>query len=300
MDQRTAAPSAAWTQRPERGSLPLVRLMARLSLAIGRGASRVVLRLIVAYFYLASPTARRHVAEFLRRALGRESRLGERFATFLTFSTTIHDRVFFLAGREDLFDVRVHGAGPLQGDVGAILLGAHVGSFEALRSAGHHHGHRRVAMAMYEENARRLNSVLGELNPAAVADVVPLGHVGSMLALGERLEAGDLVGVLADRTLGAEPMVRVPFLGEAAAFPTGPMRMAAALRQRVFLMMGLYRGGNRYDVFFEPLADFTNVERQGRDAMVDEAIRAYVARLEHYVRMAPDNWFNFHDFWAAP
>ena len=120
-----------------------------------------------------------------------------------------------------------------------------------------------------------------------------------MLALGERLEAGDLVGVLADRTLGAEATIRVPFLGEPAAFPTGPMRMAAALRQRVFLMMGLYRGGNRYDVFFEPLADFTHVERQGRDAMIEAAIRNYVARLEHYVRLAPDNWFNFHDFWSG-
>ena len=300
MSDTRAAPSASWTQRPERGSLTLVRLMARLSLALGRGPSRVLLLIATAYFYVASPAARRHVAAFLRRALGRESRLGERFANFLTFATTIHDRIFFLAGRAELFDVRVHGAEPLQGNAGAILLGSHVGSFEALRSAGHHHGHRRVAMAMYEEAARRLNSVLAELNPAAVDDVVPLGHVGSMLALGERLEAGDLVGILADRTLGAEPVVHMPFLGEPAAFPTGPMRVAAALRQRVFLMMGLYRGGNRYDVFFEPLADFSNVDRQERNAMIDEAMRRYVARLEHYVRLAPDNWFNFHDFWGKP
>jgi predicted LPLAT superfamily acyltransferase len=298
MSDRRTATSAGWTRRPERGSQSLARLMARLSLALGRGTSRVLLRAVAAYFYVASPAARRHVAAFLRRVLGREPRVRDAFANFLTFATTIHDRVFFLAGRTALFDVRVHGPEQM-GSGGAILLGAHVGSFEALRSAGHHHGHRRVTMAMYEQAARRLNVVLGELNPGAVGDIVALGRVGSMLALADRLEAGDLVGVLADRTLGAERVVHVPFLGEPAAFPIGPMRVAAVLRQRVFLMMGLYRGGNRYDVFLEPLADFSAVDRQARDAMIDEAIRRYAARLEHYVRLAPDNWFNFHDFWGA-
>ena len=62
--------------------------------------------------------------------------------------------------------------------------------------------------------------------------------------------------------------------------------------------MGLYRGGNAYDVHFEPLADFTDVEsRAERDRRVDEAVTRYAKRLEHYAHEAPSNWFNFHDFW---
>jgi predicted LPLAT superfamily acyltransferase len=81
------------------------------------------------------------------------------------------------------------------------------------------------------------------------------------------------------------------------------MRMAAALRRPVFLMVGLYRGGNRYDIYFEPLVDFTDApegSRAERDQRVREAVKRYAARLEHYCREAPDNWFNFHDFWARP
>ena len=62
--------AAEWTQRPERGSLPVVRFMAWLSVAIGRGASRVLLRFIVLYFFVTGGAARRHSAEFLQRALG--------------------------------------------------------------------------------------------------------------------------------------------------------------------------------------------------------------------------------------
>ena len=291
-----SAPAAAeWTRRPERGSPRLVRFMAWLSLALGRRLSRLVLHGVVAYFFASSPASRAASREYLTRCLGRAPRFSERYAHFLAFATTVHDRLFFLKGRDDAFEMEVVGT-ELLPETGTLLFGAHLGSFEALRATGLRHGHRRVSMAMYEENARRLNAVLAAISPEMLRDIVPLGTVGSMIALNERLEAGDLVGVLADRTLGAEPVVRVPFLGEPAAFPTGPMRMAAALRRRVFLMVGLYRGGNRYEVRFEELADFTDAGRD-REAAVHAAIEAYARRLEHYCRAAPYNWFNFFDFW---
>ena len=295
---QSASREAAWTRRPERGSLALVRFMAWASLTAGRRASRVLLYAVTAYFYAFSPAARRASRAYLRRCLGREPGFGERFAVFLAFASTIHDRLFFLRDRYEAFEVEVHGAEPLAGG-GKLLMGAHLGSFEAMRAAGQHRGGLRVAMAMYEENARRLNGVLATLSPAALGDIVALGRLGSMLQLRARLDAGDLVGVLADRTLGDEPVVRVPFLGAPAPFPTGPMRMAAALRQQVFLMVGLYRGGNRYEVRFEELADFREGAASDREAAVKAAIERYAARLEHYCRAAPDNWFNFHDFWAS-
>jgi predicted LPLAT superfamily acyltransferase len=293
------APAAAdWTRRPERGSLPLVRFMAWLSLAAGRGASRVLLRAIALYFFLSSPAARATSRDYLRRCLGREPRLGERFAHFMAFATTVHDRLYFLQARDDLFEFDVVTPEKLPKG-GALLFGAHLGSFEALRAAGLRHGHRRVTMAMYEENARQLNAIFAELAPDLLRDIVPLGHAGSMIALSQRLEAGDLVGVLADRTPGPEPTLEVDFLGERAAFPTGPMRMAAALRQPVFMMVGLYLGGNRYRVVFDPLVDFSAVSGDRSEA-VAAGVRAYAARLEGYCREAPYNWFNFFDFWRRP
>jgi len=66
----------------------------------------------------------------------------------------------------------------------------------------------------------------------------------------------------------------------------------------VVFMAALYRGGGRYDVRFEPLADFTApVDAAQRDNRVREALQAYVQRLEALCREAPTNWFNFFDFW---
>jgi predicted LPLAT superfamily acyltransferase len=63
------------------------------------------------------------------------------------------------------------------------------------------------------------------------------------------------------------------------------------------LMFGLYRGGNRYDVHFERLADMKSIDLAQRDVLIEQSLRRYVARLEHYCRAAPYNWFNFYDFW---
>jgi len=69
------------------------------------------------------------------------------------------------------------------------------------------------------------------------------------------------------------------------------------LRRPVFFMAGLYLGGNRYQVRFERLADFSSIPRERRQAEIDEAMRRYAAKLEALVRESPWNWFNFYDFW---
>jgi predicted LPLAT superfamily acyltransferase len=292
---------AGWAERGERGSPFLIRFMAWLSFTLGRGPSRLLLRAIMVYFVTFSGAARRSARDFLARALGRSPTWADLYRLFFHFGAGLHDRIFFLRGRFDLFDVEVHGAEQF-GPGGVLLMGAHLGSFEALRACGHVIGKRRVVMAMYEENARKINAVLAAVAPDAQQDIVALGHVQSMIELSGRLEAGAYVGILADRTLGDEATLRVDFLGRPAPFPTGPMRMAAALRQPVFFMAGLYRGGNRYEIHFEPIADFSNLEgasRAERDARVEAGVRAYAQCLERFARRAPYDWFNFHDFWGS-
>jgi predicted LPLAT superfamily acyltransferase len=293
--------SAQWVTRPERGSTALMRVMAWASLALGRRSSRVVLRAVAAYFLATSRAARRSARAFLARSLVRAKTLARQYRILLSFGATVHDRIYFLADRFELFDIDVHGA-ELFDEGGALLMGAHIGSFEVMRACARHMGKRRVAMAMYEENARKVNAALDAIAPHARQDIIALGNAGSMIELAARLEEGQLVGVLADRTLSDEPTLRLPFLRHAAPFPTGPMRMAAALRRRVIFMVGLYRDGNRYEVRFEPLADFSGIEglsRAEREMRVQDAVAAYAQRVERLAREAPFNWFNFHDFWGA-
>jgi hypothetical protein len=304
--RRQAPLDAEWSSRVERGNITLLRVMTWISLALGRPAGRVVLRAIAAYFMLFSPAARHASRAYMDRALGRRANWIDGYRHVFAFASTIHDRIYLLNGRFDLFDIRLHGEGLLEAAMargrGAILLGAHLGSFEVVRALGRRHPKMEVAITMYEENAHKLNDVLQSINPAMRQDVIALGRFDTMLRVRDYLERGYMIGMLADRTLSqraTDPVQQCSFLGTPTGFPTGPLRMAAMLRRPVFFITGLYRGGNRYDVHFVPLADFSDTARGQREAAVQAALADYVRLLERFCRSAPYNWFNFYDFWHA-
>lgn len=301
--ERQGRHSAEWATRPERSNQGTLKLMTWISLRLGRPVGRAVLRVVAIYFLLFSPSARRASADWLRHVVGRAPTLREQYAHFFSFATTIHDRLYLVNERFDLFDIRVHGGELVRDAVargeGVFLMGAHMGSFEVLRAIGRQQRGMRVAMVMYEENARKINDALAAINPAARQDIIPLGQLDSMLLVKERLDDGSLVGILADRSLGDDPARPVDFFGEPADFALGPWRIAAMLKRPVVLMLGLYVGGNRYDVHFEPIADFSNATRENRARLIDEAVDRYAARIAHYARRAPHNWFNFFDFWRS-
>ena len=292
---------APWAGTPERGSATLLSLMIFVSLALGRPVARALLHLIAAYFFAFAPTARRHAREYLRQALGRAPTARDRYAQVYAFASTILDRLYLAKERHELFSITIEGEALMRSAAargsGAFLLGAHLGSFEIMSAVGRRQPNLRVAMAMYENTASKLNALAAAGKSASAPEIIPLGHLEAMLRIRDRLDAGSFVGMLADRTIGDTPAQRVSFLGRAALFPSGPMRAAAALKRPVFFMTGLYRGANRYHLVFRQIADFTEVPRAAREAQVQEAIGRYVTLLEEYCRSDPYNWFNFYDFW---
>jgi predicted LPLAT superfamily acyltransferase len=302
MTRPVSAAGAEWATRQERGSVFLLRLMAVFSLRVGRPAGRLVLYVIAAYFFLFAPRARRASLAYLRRALGRRPTARDRFRHIMTFATTIHDRVYLLNDRFELFDIAVQGEELMRERVrardGAFLVGAHLGSFEVTRAIGRRQPGLEVSMVAYEANARKINAMIAAINPALAGGTVALGSAEAMLRVQGLLDAGGFVGMLADRTPGGEPRQPVDFLGAPAPFPLGPMRVAALLQRKVVLMVGAYCGGNRYRVVFEDLADFSDVAREEREQAIRAAVARYAGRLQSYCRQYPYNWFNFFDFWA--
>jgi predicted LPLAT superfamily acyltransferase len=296
-----------WKTRKERSNLATVRIARRLTQVLPRRAGRWLLFPTAFYFVLANAQARAASLRFLGRVLERPPGLLQVFRHFLYFATVVMDRAYLL--REDLagFEVVSEGEDVVEAvrltGKGGFLLGAHLGSFEALRALGREKvEHPRIVMVMYEENARMINEALAMLNPRLQQDIIGLGKADSMIKVKHALDGGALAGILADRLLDTEcsPSDRrvLSFLGRPAAFPVGPFRMAALLRRPVLLMLGIYLGSNRYKLVFEEIYDFSSPV-SNRQAGVEEAMQRYVKRLEHYSRAYPFNWFNFFDFWEG-
>jgi predicted LPLAT superfamily acyltransferase len=300
--------NAAHWQASLRGNIAFFVLLARACVRLGRPFGRLLLYPLSAYYFLFAPSARRHSLAYLHRALGRKPSPLDRLRQVFTFASILLDRLYLVGGRYDLYDVTVEGAELMRARVeqgaGAFLMGAHMGSFEIVGAVGRRQAGLKVAMAMFEENARQLEPVRRAAGRTVPIQIIPLGQPQAMLQIKECLDQGGFVGILGDRTMAEQPAQAVRFLGSPAFFPIGPLRLAALLRRPVIFITGLYRGGNRYHVVFEQIADFSSVAHRGeRDSHVRAAVERYASVLERCCRSDPCNWLNFYDFWkgaAAP
>jgi predicted LPLAT superfamily acyltransferase len=291
---------ADWSVRQEIGSMAILRVAVWVARGLGRPVSRLLLVPVCVLFVVFHAEARTASKHYLARALGRAPRGRDVLRHFFTFATTVLDRVYLLNDEAHRFDITIHGEEIVteilvQGG-GCLLLGAHHGSFEVLRLVGRSQTDLSVSLAMYEETGRKISAALNAINPHLAPSIIGLGTPSAMIEIRDCLEQGGFVGMLADRTLRNDTAVKLEFLGAPAAFPTGPARLAALLHPPVVLMVGLFRGGNRYEIHFERLsaADATKPD----PAETTRLITHYTERLAHYCRLAPYNWFNFFDFWA--
>ena len=293
--------SAAWSTEAERGSHAAIRFVAWLALNAGRGATRWLLYPLALYFLASTPKARHASRTFLERALGRKALGSDMLRNFHAFAATLHDRLYLLSGRFEELAVTVEGAAALDAVLargrGCILLGSHLGSFEVARALGRRLVSHPISIVMHEGVTRNTDAVLDRLAPELRASVIAPGRPETMLRIKECLERGEIVGILGDRPFGSEKVSRCPFLGMPAVFPHGPFRLALTLQAPVVLFFGIYEGGNRYRICLEVLDDGPGGAREQRADAAQSLLERYVARLEHYARAAPYNWFNFYDFW---
>jgi len=291
-----------WLSQKERGTVWLIHATFRLATLIGRTLMRPLVAVIAMFYTLTDRKAVRASREWLRRVHGKDQGFWASYRHIRTFTQVTLDRVFLCSGKTRALRFTRTGAELLQTQFasgrGAVLLGGHLGSFEALRSGGEE-DQIKINILGHFENAKMINALLSRLDPDRAATVIHIGHdpVGQMARVHDRLEAGDFVALLGDRTGLNERTVEATFMGEPAHFPAGPFLLASLMKCPVYLTFGLYRTPNQYDLSCELFAEKLHLPRKDREAGLREVVQRFADRLEHYARKAPENWFNFYDFW---
>lgn len=291
-----------WRQR-ERSHPFFLHLLVLLVRYCGRRAGRLLMYPVVSYYFITASGPRRASREFLSRVYGRRARWREVFHHLCTFGATLLDRVLLFSGRQSLLDVRVHNRDVVHDPAvkrGCLVMTSHLGSFEVMRVLGRERGRLPIRIVMDRRPGAMLESVLKRLSPDVTAAIIDRsrGELECVLRIREALAAGEMVGLMADRAEPGQRSAYCDFMGRPASFPLGPWLLAGTLGVPVILCVGLYRGGTRYDLHFEHLADRVRLQRGRRDREAALWAQRYADRLADYARGAPDNWFNFYPFWA--
>lgn len=296
---------AEWMAARERGSPLLVRFTARLARLVGRRALGPLVSAVALWYRLFDRSAVRASTDWLTRVHGEPPSFWSVYRHLRTFAQVTVDKMFLMMGRLDAFEFTRTGNHHLQEQIatgrGALLLGAHVGSYEAMRASGAVEN-VPINILGFFQNAQRINALMDDLDPTQSARVIHIGEdpMSATIQARAAVERGELIAIHGDRVGLSTNNVEATFLGEPALFPAGPFLLASLLRCPVYLSFGLYSSPNRYDLFCIPFADRLEIPRRTRKESLAGVVQDYAARVEEFARKAPYNWFNFFDFWSRP
>ncbi len=294
--------SPSWQSVKERSNPFTLRLIRWIALNMSRRFARLWLYPITLYFLLTSPEARFSSRNYLKRVPGQTGSVIGIAKHIHCFAATILDRVYFLTDQQNLFDIEINGRELIDEVVkqktGCLLLGTHLGSFEALRCLAIIHDKLPLKIMIYQDHNAMISKALEELNPDITESVINLGDDQALLKMKESIDEGALIGMLGDRVTVGARQVTCQLLSDDVLMPAGPITCASILQVPVFLFFGVYKGGNRYSIYIEKLADSISAPRQDRDKVVAQYVQKYTDTLEAMIKRYPYNWFNFYDYWG--
>ena len=278
------------------------RIMVFVARNLGIGMSYFILRFVAFHYLIFSRDSTRVVYELLRHRLHKtwwRAVIGT-YRNYYIFAQTLLDKVVVMAGIDNKLSYEFDGEENLREIVrrgkGGILLSAHVGNWEA---AGHllKRLHTRVNVVMFDGEQQQikdyLESVTGRRNLNVILVKPDLSHV---YAMGEALQNNELICLHADRFLEGNKTVKRSFLGEDASFPLGPFILAASFKAPVSLVFAFKVTHVHYHFYGSSILQCGDLETKAE--FRERLLTAFVEALDQKVKMYPEQWFNYFNFWA--
>ncbi|MEO3990586.1 glycosyltransferase family 2 protein [Pseudocitrobacter cyperus] len=303
-----------WAEQKEVKGLWGMRLMLWVWRRLGRSAFSLLLKPVVAVYWLLATTERRASRQWLARI--REHQPGSThlnsYRHFLRFGEAMLDKIAgwrgeLRFGHDVVFAPGAEASLAMHEPRGKLLLASHLGDVEACRALAQHQEGRVINALVFSDNAQRFKQIMQEMAPQAGLNLLPVTDIGpdTAMLLKEKLDRGEWVAIVGDRIAvnrqrgGDWRVIWSNFMGQPAPFPQGPFILAALLRCPTLLIFALRQHGKLH-IHCEPFADPLPLPRAGRQHALQQAVDRYAQRLEHYALQAPLDWFNFFDFWRLP
>ena len=297
-----------WWKKQERGGAFFLRLSLFLAQILPEFALKLIVKIVVWFYYIFSKNERENIAAFRRnlsKFAGSQTLKGTSvFSHFEAFGGAICDKFRVWKGKIkddelEIIDLERIKSELIGAQKGQILLTAHLGNVEICKALAARVEGFRMVILTYDENSRKFNEVLREIskNGGSVRMMaVNKLDVAAMLELKNIVESGEHIGIMGDRTpLGGDKAARVKFLGKEASFNYGPYLIAGILGVKISSLWCQKIGG-KFRIELVPLASAVKLGRD-KAAAAREYLQIYVRELENRCKQTPTQWFNFFDFW---
>lgn len=261
-----------------------------------------ILRFVAFYYLLFSWSSSRPIFRYFRQRHGYgaiKSCLNV-YRNYYIFGQTLLDKVVVMAGIENKFTYDFDGEDNLReivrGGRGGILLSAHVGNWEA---AGHllRRLDTRINIVMYDGEHQQIKAYLERVTGGRNLNVILIREdMSHVYAIGEALQKNELICLHADRFLEGNKTIIKSFLGEDAHFPVGPFLLSASFRVPVSVVFAFKESLRHYHFYGSSL--IVRGDHESKADFIERLLSDFVLQLEQKVKLYPQQWFNYFNFWG--
>ena len=272
----------------------LIRLFRVLPLGVLYGCMAPV----IPFYMLFRPGFRSSYSFFRKRMeYGPVKSFFHVYKNEFEFGKVVLDRFAAYAGRKfnlsvprmDLFEELCAGEG------GFIQLSSHVGNSELV-------GYTLVspkrinALVFGGETATVMQNRAALFGKTGVRMVPVSEDLSHIFVLNAALADGEIASLPGDRVFGSQKTLQCRFFGATAKFPAGPFVLAVQRGVPILTVFVMKEGRRDYRVLLE-VEQVPSAEGMSKQEKMQALADAYAARLEEVVRLYPDQWYNFFDFW---
>ena len=299
-----------WAKVEERGVVWGMHFLLKVYLIFGRKVLQVFLYPVVSYYWLINTKGRKASQQYLQRISSLQTSvpitgsLKESYLHFICFANALIDKIAAWSGSLTLDDIEYIGREPVVNHMargqGVLILGSHLGNLEICRVIAKLRKNVTINVLVHTQHTEKFNIVLNKYADSGKVNLIQVTSVnaGTAMLLQDKIEAGELVIIAADRVPvnGQGRVAEAKFLGQMANFPQGPFILAFLLKCPVFTLFCI-KHDDKQVIYFDPFSDGHPVSRKERGSAIQQAVEKFAERLESYCLKAPFQWFNFYDFW---
>ena len=184
---------------------------------------------------------------------------------------------------------------------GILLLTAHFGAAEMSAPMLKHIGQGRKAHFVVYRDMRDTTEHFHRDQWKSLADIDWINStdpISAGIRVMKALKNADLVAIRADRPMQGRAIV-ADFFGRPMQLPAGPFMAALLSGASVITAFTVRTGYRAYQMHASMPRKYDLASGPGRDQLLKQAVKDYVADLERIVRLYPYQWGNFYDVWRT-
>ena len=270
---------------------------------LGISFAYFLLIFVVSYFMFSSWKAFGAIYRYFHQRMnyGKLKSVFSIYRNYFVFGEILIDKLAMLAGFQQRFTFDFEGEEYLrQMENGGLLISGHVGNWEI---AGQLlvRLEKKINILMYDAEHQKIKGYLADVLRRNVSFIIIKEDYSHLQEIKEAFARGEIIAMHGDRYIEGNKTVITDFLGKPAAFPLGPVNLAARFNVPASYVFAVKESLSHYHFYATPLqyVEFSNNLKK-RDVLLSEAVKKFVDAFETVVYKYPLQWFNYYDFWELP